>query len=138
MALLFLQHVARGAVGTPILTSIVEVGVPPSICHLPPGRGVKGVSHGMCLVGLPSVIQAGGYPRLPVRMEVVQPGIWEEGGEGQLCWKSRLFFPFFFYPLVQTELQNTGVGRHRTRHLIKLLVATLILTDTTYRLQTDV
>lgn len=62
MAVLFLQHIARGAVGTPGLASMVEVGVPRSICHLPPVRGVRGgVSHAMmCVAILPLVIQTGG------------------------------------------------------------------------------
>uniref|UniRef100_A0A3B3XI25 Uncharacterized protein n=1 Tax=Poecilia mexicana TaxID=48701 RepID=A0A3B3XI25_9TELE len=41
VALLFLQHVAHGALGSPTLASIAEVGVPTSICHLAPGRMVK-------------------------------------------------------------------------------------------------
>lgn len=61
VAMLFFQHVACGVVGTPSLTCTVEVGVPPSICHLPPARGVSGVSHGICLIILPSGIQAVGY-----------------------------------------------------------------------------
>lgn len=69
VALLFFQHVACGAVGTPSLTSIVEVGVPPSICHLPPARGVRGVSHGICLIILPLVIQTAGYLESAFRME---------------------------------------------------------------------
>lgn len=76
MAVLFLQHVARGAVGTPRLASIVEVGVPPSICHLPPAGGVRGASHAMCPATLPLVIQTGGCLGSAVRMEEVQPGIW--------------------------------------------------------------
>lgn len=82
MAVLFLQHVARGGVGTPSMASIVEVGVPPSICHLPPARGVRGVSHARYLVILPSVIQTGGYLGSAVRMEEVQPWILgKEGGD---------------------------------------------------------
>lgn len=69
MAVLFLQHVARGVVGTPHLASIVEVGLPPSICHLPPARGVSGVSHAICLALLLLVIQTGGYLGSAVRME---------------------------------------------------------------------
>lgn len=53
---LLLQHVARGAVGPPRLASSVELGVPTSICHLPPFRGERGVRH----VSRPSVIQTGG------------------------------------------------------------------------------
>uniref|UniRef100_A0A3B3U2P2 Uncharacterized protein n=1 Tax=Poecilia latipinna TaxID=48699 RepID=A0A3B3U2P2_9TELE len=34
-------HVAHGALGSPTLASIAEVGVPASICHLAPGRMVK-------------------------------------------------------------------------------------------------
>lgn len=60
MAVLFLQYVARGAVGTPGLASVGEVGVPSSICHLPPARGARGASHATCLEILPSVIQTGG------------------------------------------------------------------------------
>lgn len=61
MTVLLLQHIAHGAVGTPGLASIVEVGVTPTICHLPPARGVRGASHAMCSVILLSVIQTGGY-----------------------------------------------------------------------------
>lgn len=68
---LLLHHVTCGTVGTPILTSTFEVGVPPSICHLPPGWSLEGVSHGMCLKTLPSVIQAGGYLDSQVRTEEV-------------------------------------------------------------------
>lgn len=74
MAVLFLQHIARGAVGDPSLASIVEVGAPPSICHLPPARGVRGASHAMRLAILPLVIQTGGYLRSTVRMDEVKPG----------------------------------------------------------------
>lgn len=83
MALLFLQHVARGAVGTPRLASTVDVGVPPSICHLPPARGLRGASHAMCLVALALVIQTGRYLGSAVRMNEVQPGVWgkEEGNK---------------------------------------------------------
>lgn len=73
MVLLLLQHVA--------LASIVEVGVPPSICHLPPARGVRGVSHAKCLVTLPLVIQAGCDLRSAVRIEKVQPRYW-----GKVWW----------------------------------------------------
>ena len=74
MALLLLEHVTCGAVGPPCLASIVEVGVPPSICHLRPARGVRGTSHATCLATLPLVIQAGGDLGSDVRMEEVQPG----------------------------------------------------------------
>lgn len=61
MALLLLQQVACAAVGTPILATVVEVGVPASIRHLPPCRRVKGVGHRKRPKAVPSVIQAGGY-----------------------------------------------------------------------------
>lgn len=73
VAVLFFQHVARGAVGTPGLASIGEAGVPSSICHLPPARGVRGASHATCLEILPSVIQTGGgYLGSAVRVAGVQ------------------------------------------------------------------
>lgn len=53
---LLLQHEARGAVGPHRLASSVELGVPTSICHLPPVRGERGVRH----ISRPSVIQTGG------------------------------------------------------------------------------
>lgn len=74
MALLFLQHVARGALGTPTLPSAVDMGGPASICHVSPGRRVKRVSHDESLEALPSVIQAQVCLGSPVRMEEVQPG----------------------------------------------------------------
>lgn len=67
---LLLQHVSHGAVGTPIKSSIV--GVPASICHLPPGRGMRGASHDMFLEVLLSVIQAGGCPGSLTQLEKVQ------------------------------------------------------------------
>lgn len=73
---LLLHHVACGAVGTPIRTSVFKVGVPPSICHLPPGWSLKGVSHGKCPKTLPSVIQAGGYVESQVRMAEMEPSVW--------------------------------------------------------------
>lgn len=75
MAVVFLLHVARCAVGTPGLATMVVMGVPSSICHLPPARGVRGASHAMCLAILPLVIQTGGYLEPAVRMEEVQPGM---------------------------------------------------------------
>lgn len=72
MAVLLLQHVARGALGTPPLASVVDMGVPPSVCHLPPARGVSGVSHA---TGLPLVIQKGRSLWSAVRMEEEQHGI---------------------------------------------------------------
>lgn len=60
MALLFLQQVACGAVGNPSLASTVEVGVGPSICHLPVARQVRRVSHAKCLATLSFDIQTGG------------------------------------------------------------------------------
>lgn len=75
MTVLFLQLVACGAVGTPMLGSIVEVGVPPSICHLPPTRGMRGVSHAMSLAILALVIQTGGYLVSAVRTGELQPGL---------------------------------------------------------------
>lgn len=50
------QHVARGAVGPPRLAPSVELGVPTSVCHLPPVRGERGVRH----ISRCSVIQTGG------------------------------------------------------------------------------
>lgn len=67
MALLFLQQVARGAVGNPSLASTVEVGVAPSICHLPAARRVRRVSHAKCLATLSFDIQTGGCPGSAVR-----------------------------------------------------------------------
>ncbi len=87
MPLLFLQHVARGAVGTPTLASIVEMGVPPSIRHLPPAGGMRGASHATCLAVLPTlVIQTGGCLGSSVRME---GGGCKCGGEFDFiytCW----------------------------------------------------
>lgn len=60
MLLLFLHHVASGAMGPPIMASIGEVGVPFSIRHLPPVRGAEGVSHVLSLTSLCPVIQTGG------------------------------------------------------------------------------
>lgn len=75
--MLLLQHIAHGALRKSSLAPIVEVGVAPSICHLPPARRVRGVSHAMCLVILPLVIQTGGYLRPAVRIDEVQPWQWE-------------------------------------------------------------
>lgn len=61
---MFLQHIARGAVGPPRLASSVEMGVPTSICHLRPVRGERGVRH----INRPSVIQTGGYLGSAVRV----------------------------------------------------------------------
>ena len=94
MAVLFLQHVTRGAVGNPSLASIVELGVPPSVCHLPPTRGMRGLSHAECRATLPLVIQTGGYLESAGRMEEVEPGIsGKEKGE-QVWWGTRVFFFF--------------------------------------------
>lgn len=41
MLVLFLQHVPCGAVGTPGVASVGEMGVPWTVCHLPPARGVS-------------------------------------------------------------------------------------------------
>lgn len=80
VVLLLLQHVARGAVGTPGLASIVEVGVPPSIRHLPPVRGVRRASHGMLLAIFPLVIQTGGY--LQVCCQDGRRAVWGLGKGG--------------------------------------------------------
>lgn len=64
MVLLFLQHIACGAVGHPRLVSSVEMKVPTAICHLPPVRGERRVRH----IIRPSVIQTGGYMEAAVRV----------------------------------------------------------------------
>lgn len=61
---LFLQHIARGAVGPPRLAASLQLGVPTSICHLPPVRGERGVRH----IDRPSGIQTGGSLGSVVRM----------------------------------------------------------------------
>lgn len=62
--MLFLQHIACGAAGPPRLVSSVEMGVPTSVCHLPPVRGERRVRHIIC----PSVMQTEGYMEFAVRM----------------------------------------------------------------------
>lgn len=64
MALLFLQQVARGAVGSPGMAYAVKVGVAPSIRHLPAARRVRGVSHAKRRTTLSFDIQTGGCPRV--------------------------------------------------------------------------
>lgn len=98
MTVPFLQHIVHGAVGTPGLASIVEVGVPPSICHLPPARGVRGASHATCLVILLLVIQTEWYLGSPDRMDEVQPGKWMTSVVGN--WT-------FFSPICWSKVEDT-------------------------------
>lgn len=70
------QHVVCICVGPPCLGSVCEVGVAPSICHLPPARGVRGLCHAMCLTPLLLVIQTEGDLG---RMEKVHPRSWGNG-----------------------------------------------------------
>lgn len=83
MMMLFLQHVACGVVGPPRLVSSVEVGVPTSVCHLPPVRGERRVRH----IIRPSVMQTEGYMEFAVRM--TEPD--DQLGMGWLLFPSRRF-----------------------------------------------
>lgn len=83
MTVLLHLHVARGCVGPPCLASVVEVGVAPSIRHLPPARGVRGVSHAEPPIPLPLVIQTRGSLSAAVRMEEVDTAFWGSGMEAE-------------------------------------------------------